>query len=202
MHKQYRQAFIVLLVFGVVGCGGGGGSSSSDSTESNAKLDITVSSHFSGYSPRVQVSGMSSYAMNVLPDGTASSVITNIPTGSQTVTVTFSSNSLVVGTISTPINASPWETVTLLFYPEDVNQNYDEDSDGWVNYAELYWGSDPNDPFSHPPTGDTRAVINAAGNHYAQSASYSGVDMLGSAFDSGESQSASYSMSGGISVFY
>jgi hypothetical protein len=71
-----------------------------------------------------------------------------------------------------------------------------------VNYAESFWGSDPYDPFSHPPTGEIRITVNSGGSTESKSFNYANRDAVGGAFTLGESQSATYTMRSDMSVYY
>lgn len=89
---------------------------------------------------------------------------------------------------------------TVTYAANEVDQNFDDDSDGWTNLGESLSGTDPQLGSSFPPGESPQAAVSSAGGMMQGSTSVA-YDMVGAAVHGPSSQSANYSIDDGFVAY-
>ncbi len=169
-------------------------------TEGETGISFQVSIDMEGLTATLEISGFGTFPMTINADGVASAIVPDIPTGWHTFTATYYADGLILAQASTRAEVIAGQTITVVFLSQDLDRNFDEDGDGWVNLAEVLWGADPLSAASLPPGEDPHFVLLTAGGS-AQSASYKMHDAVGEAMEGGSSTSGSHAMMGGFIAY-
>ena len=154
-----------------------------------------------GLSATLEIAGMGTYPMTVNADNTVSVTVEGISPGFRTFSVTYYANGVVLAAASKIAYAASGQNISILVTPQEMDRNFDDDFDGWVNLAEVIWGSEPLLASSTPPSDDPRYVMNASGGETV-SASYTLQDSVGEAVETGSSTSWNYALSGGFQAYH
>jgi hypothetical protein len=162
-------------------------------------------SHIAGLTATLEISGQSIYPMTINADGTASATVPGISPGLHTFTVTYyrgACNEIptILAQASTSAEIVAGQNIIIEFVAGEMDRNFDDDLDGWVNLAEVAWGADPCSADSFPAGEDPRRTILTAGGS-VQSASSAIHDSVGEAVESGGSTSSSHAMRGGFLAY-
>lgn len=148
----------------------------------------------------LDIDGAGAYPLQVNSDDTVSTTVSDVSAGQHSLTVTYKSNALMLARASTTAVIQPGAATVVDFTPAEIDRNFDDDYDGWVNLAELQWGSDPLVASSLPPGESPRYVQSSAGG-VAQSALYHMSDTVGEGIEAGIGSSAGYALSGGYTAY-
>jgi len=130
-----------------------------------------------------------------------SATVKDIAAGTYTMIVTYSANGVTLAVATRSVAVGDVSTIRVSFDPQDINKNFDDDSDGWVNLAEILWGSEPLLSSSAPPGDSPQFVFNASGG-VAESTTYSVQSSLGEAISTRDGTSWNYAMSGGFQAYH
>jgi hypothetical protein len=167
-----------------------------------AKLAFSAAGiRLDGMEATLTVSGVSdTYPMTLDVDGAASVSLPDLPDGTYVFTVTYSKSRITLARVAKSAAIAAGRTTTVDVEPVEVDRNFDDDFDGWVNIAELQWGSDPKLASSIPP-GDDPAFALVALAGAAQSAHYALNATGGEAVNAGVSGSDDYAVSSGFTAY-
>lgn len=197
----------LLVLFGLItgilsGCGGGGGSSSqSGPSPTGSVISIAgLDSRIVGLSAELNMTGVGVYQMDVNDNNTVSTTLPVITPGWYTITLTYTAENVIVAQTSLFVEIVAGQDVSLLLSSQDLDRNFDDDFDGWVNLAEVLWGTEPLLALSLPQSEDPWFAQSVAGGTVL-SASYEVYDASGEAIASGVSSSFTYTQTGGFVAF-
>jgi hypothetical protein len=130
-----------------------------------------------------------------------STTVKDLAAGTYTMIVTYSANGVTLAVATRSVDVSIASTISVTFKSQDINKNFDDDSDGWVNLAEILWGSEPLLSSSAPPGDSPQFVFNTSGG-VAESTTYSVQSSLGEAISTQQGSSWNYAMSGGFQAYH
>ena len=192
----------------VGGCGQEGfhqqGSAPSMGTEIRSRLPFV---HIPGLTVTLEISGIGTFPMTVNLDSTVSATVPGIPAGWQTFTITYyfgtcNDNPTILAVASLSAQVIAGQTIAVAFLPQDLDRNFDDDLDGWVNLAEVLLGTDPCSAVSFPPGDDpSRTLLTAGGSVQSASSATTIHDSVGEAVEGGSSTSNSYTVTGGFLAY-
>jgi len=152
-------------------------------------------------SATLEIAGMETYTMTVNADYTVSAMVEGITPGLHTITATYYSDDIVLAKASKFVDFVAGQDVSITLTSEDIDQNFDDDFDGWTNLAEILWGSEPLFATSSPPSESPEVVLSATGGQ-AISASYTLQDTLGEAVGTDTGSSLNYTLAGGFQAYH
>lgn len=195
-------AVVYLCITGVLAGCFDKSSDQSSTALAPAKLNLSpLGVHLDGISAVLTVSGRSDpYTMSLDANNAASVSLPGVPDGQYTFTVTYYKNGLILARISEVDSIFAGATTAITFSPEAVDRNFDDDFDGWVNLAEVLWGSDPLVATSFPP-GESAGFTVAVLGGKAESEKYTVYDTGGEAISSGASVSGNFTVTGGFTAY-
>ena len=170
-------------------------------TQSTELVFPALESKVAGMSATLNIEDMGSYPLVVSADNAASASIPDLAPGPHTMTVTYSANGLTLAEVSKVVDVAGTVTITVAYDPQDINKNFDYDLDGWVNLAEILWGSEPTLYSSTPPGESPKFVVSAAGGE-AASTNYTVQSTLGESMGSQGNSSSNYALSGGFQSYH
>jgi hypothetical protein len=200
MRKSVLRIVIGIFLGLLAGCGQGDSNpqgSAAMGTEFRFSVPFT---HIAGLTATLEISGVGTFPMTVNPDGTVSVTVAKIPTGLHTFTLTYYANGVILAQASTEAEIVTGQNTNVAFETQDLNRNFDDDFDGWVNLAEVLCLSDPLSADSRCPGEDPRfALMTASGS--VQSASYTMHDSVGQTVEKGSGTGGPYTLSGGFQAY-
>ena len=181
----------------MAGCASPPGSNSTGETQ----ISFTVPfSSIEGMNATVEISGIGTLPMTFNADGTATIIVPDISAGWHNFTATYySTDGLILAQASTGTYIIAGQLNTITFVAQDMNQNFDEDGDGWVNLAEMLMGTNPLLAASYPLGEDPRFTITAIGGVMASNSST--LYYAGGAFEGGESSGSAYQLQRGFQIY-
>lgn len=162
-----------------------------------------------GMTASLEIKGVGSYSLTAQANKmirsassrSFSATVKDIAAGTYTMIVTYSANGVTLAVATRSVAVGDVSTIRVSFDPQDINKNFDDDSDGWVNLAEILWGSEPLLSSSAPPGDSPQFVFNASGG-VAESTTYSVQSSLGEAISTRDGTSWNYAMSGGFQAYH
>ena len=199
MRRMPYRALTVILFIVLVGCG----QESFKNAGSNLPTEIRFKApftHIANLTASLVISDVGTFPMTLNPDGTVSAAVSGISPGLHTFIVTYFADGVILARASSSAVIIADQNTTIVFTSQELDRNFDDDLDGWVNLAEVLWGSDPLLASSFPPGDDPRFALLTAGGS-VQSSSYTVSDAVGEAIEGGSSSSNSYTMEGGFQAY-
>lgn len=194
MPKMAFWALTGILLGALTGCGQEGSHQPGSAPSVGSEIRFRVPfAPIAGLTATLEISGVGTYPMMVNADGTVSVTVPGIPAGWRTFTVTYYANGVILARATTGAEVIAGQTITVSFLPQDLDRNFDSDGDGWVNLAELLWGTEPLSAAS-VPGGERPPSTVVAGGGLGQSASYRLEDTIGKAIEGGESSGGAYTL--------
>ena len=196
----------LLIILGVLtgmlsGCLGGGSSGGGSGISSTEIRVSALGVEISDLSATLEIAGMDdTYPMTVNTDDTVSATVEGLASGLRSFTVTYYANDVVLARATRIIDVVSGQNMSVIFTSEEIDRNFDDDFDGWVNLAEVLWGSEPLLATSSPPSEDPRFVLASLGTPI-DSTSYTFQGTLGEAVSSGSSTSLNYALESGFQAY-
>jgi len=154
-----------------------------------------------GLSATLEITGIGTYPMTVNADDTVSTTVAGITPGLRTFTVTYYAQSVILARVSRIANVVAGQNIAITFTPQELDRNFDDDFDGWVNLAEVLWGSEPLLATSNPPSESPQFALSSLGGQ-TESMSYILQDTLAEGISSGDSTSLNYALAGGFQAYH
>jgi len=150
-----RNKFGLLIILGALtgildGCSNGGSNNAGSSAGTEIQFSA-LNTAITGVSATLDITGMGTYPMTVNADNTVVATVSDISTGLRTLTVTYYADDVVLAKVSKIVNVVTGQNLAISFTPQEIDQNFDDDFDGWTNLAEILWGSEPLLATSNPP---------------------------------------------------
>ena len=184
----------------LAGClGGGSGNSGSGTQVSEIRLSA-LGAHISGLTATLEITGMGTYPMTVNSDDTVAATVAGLAPGFRTFTVIYYADGVVLARVSRIAEVVSGQNVVIMFTRQELDRDFDDDFDGWVNLAEVLWGTEPLLAASRP-LGDSPYFVASLSGGQSQSASYVFQDTLGEGISTGASTSSSYALESGFQAY-
>src|SRR3990172_4297606 len=181
----------------LAGClGGGSGNSGSGTQVSEIRLSA-LGAHISGLTATLEITGMGTYPMTVNSDDTVTATVAGLDPGFRTFTVIYYSDGVVLARVARIAEVVSGQNVVIMFTRQELDRDFDDDFDGWVNLAEVLWGTEPLLAASRP-LGDSPYFVASLSGGQSQSASYVFQYTLGEGISTGASTSSSYALESGF----
>ncbi|MFQ5469966.1 MAG: hypothetical protein ACE5EH_06605 [Gammaproteobacteria bacterium] len=182
----------------IIACGGSQQDSSGDAVPEISLSPLGV--QLDGLNANLDITGMGRYTLAVASDNSATVSVPGIPSGWYTFTATYEKDGAVVARLTKLVEVTAGQNTAVSFVPLELDHNFDDDSDGWVNLAELIWGTDPAFAPSIPPSELPEFTQNVAGGEML-STTYDLQFAVGDSIEAGLNYSNNYSMAGGFAAF-
>ncbi|MFC1747732.1 hypothetical protein ACFL2V_02885 [Pseudomonadota bacterium] len=158
---------------------------------------ISAESHLNGVFPQVtitaELSNGESGVMEYDADGLETITFYNLEEEEYSLTRRYYLGDILLGVVTDSFFIDEMiSAISISLNSQLFDGNYDDDIDGWTNVAELQWGSDIENPFSYPPSNNTKFTITSGGGA-SYSAQYKITDRIGKVTDNTVATSTSYS---------
>lgn len=205
MNAQIIRDFGRLCLLGILagmlaGCfNDNSNNAGSGSQVSEIRLSA-LGAHISGLTATLEITGLGTYPMTVNSDDTVSTTVSGLTPGYRTFTVIYYADGVMLARVSRIAEVVAGQNVVIMFTRQELDRDFDDDFDGWVNLAEVLWGTEPLLAASRP-LGDSPYFVASLAGGQSQSASYVFQDTIGESVSTGISTSSSYVLTGGFQAY-
>lgn len=185
----------------LAGCLGNGSDDTGPAPRTSEIRLSALGAHISGLTATLEITGMGTYPMTVNSDDTVSALVSGLAPGYRTFTVIYYAEGVVLARVSRIAEVVAGQNVVIMFTRQELDRDYDDDFDGWVNLAEVLLGTEPLLATSKP-LGDSPHFVASLSGGQMQSASYVLQDTLGESVSTGSSTSSSYELTSGFQAYH